>query len=214
MAVDDKTLPEMVAGQPPDTDAYCPQCGRPWRDPSPEYAQPVAPLLAVIGLALAIAFGARAARAYRMELTIRSDLAALSTCPADASGPQICPSVADREEWLRVDDANQAATRRQRDRALVGVALGGLALAVGLGSAARRHRASRRERPSAIVAVIWGVGAALIAGACLEVLALYAALVAVRLSPGSPLGWETLDQAADGAIALLSLVTGGGGLGQ
>jgi hypothetical protein len=57
MVVDYKTLQAIVAGQPPDTDAYCPECGRPWRDPSPERSQPVmlfpwrAVFLAVIGLA-------------------------------------------------------------------------------------------------------------------------------------------------------------------
>jgi hypothetical protein len=59
------------------------------------------------------------------------------------------------------------------------------------------------------VAPIWGLAEALLALACLQVLALYTDLVIVRLSLGwPPLWWEALDSITDQVSALLSIVTG------
>ena len=72
---------------------------------------------------------------------------------------------------------------------------------------ARRRRRSDRPRP--IFAAAWNLSESLIALTCLQVLALYADLVIVRLSLGwPPLWWEALDSITDQVSALYSVVTG------
>jgi hypothetical protein len=213
MALDYRTLQETAASQPRDADGYCPECGRPWRDPSPERPHPAVPVpwhavfLAVVGLALAVTFGVRAARAYQTQRATQRDLAVLIVCLGGVSGDLTCPSVEDAEDWRRVDYANEDAARRQRDRALVATALGLLAVGVGLSGVARRRRRPGCPRP--ILAAAWGLGEFLIALTCLQVLALYADLVIVRLSLGwPPAWWEALDSITDQVSALLSIITG------
>jgi hypothetical protein len=203
----------MAAGRPPDADDYCPECGRPWRDLSPDRPHPAVPfpwraaLLGVVGLALAITFGVRAAGAYQTEAAIARDLAVLTWCGGGETTAWGCPSVGNQEAWLRMDYANHDAARRQRDRALVAAALGLLALGVGLAGVARRRR--RPDRPRPIRTAAWGLGESLLALACLQVLALFAALVLVHLALGRPPAWwEALDAITDQVSALVSVVTG------
>jgi hypothetical protein len=211
MAFDYKTVQAMAASQPRDAHGYCPECGRPWRDPSPERPHPAMAVpwhpvfLAVVGLALAITFGARAARAYRLEAATRGDLASLTTCVGRGSAAPSCPSMDDQEDWLRVDYANEATARGQRDRALVATALGLLALGIGLRRLARRRWP---DRPASALATFGRWGESLLALTCLQVLALTLASLAVQLARGLPFAWERLDAAADGVLVVVSLLTG------
>jgi hypothetical protein len=68
MALDYKTLQALAAAEPQEAAGHCPECGRAWGTSGPEAPHPLAPfpwravLLGVVGLALALTFGLRAAR--------------------------------------------------------------------------------------------------------------------------------------------------------
>jgi hypothetical protein len=150
----------------------------------------------VVGLALAITFALRAAGVYPVGPRAQDCATRLSDTHArvvEASGQSPC--VPDRAGQLRRD--------------LLATA-GGVAIAlVGLGAAARRRlRARSRRRASPTLAAIWGVGEALLALVCLQVLALCVGLVAVRFSLGLSLIGETLDRTADAIGAFFSIITG------
>jgi hypothetical protein len=213
MALDYKTLQAMAASRPANAMAFCPECGRPWRAPSPEGPHPEAAFpwraafLALVGLALALAFGVRAARADQRQRAIQRDLAVLTVCfGGGAAGDPLCPTVQDAEGWRRRDDVDAAAARGQRDRALVATALGLLVAGVGLRALARRRR--RHDHPPSAIATVGSSGESLIALTCLQVLALTGYSIAVQLSRGLPLTWERLDAAADDVLVLVALLTG------
>jgi hypothetical protein len=215
MAFNLKTWPTTAASQPPDTNGYCPECGRPWRDPSSERPHPAAPLpwravsLAVVGLYLAVTFGLRAWEASRATEDPGRALAHVSGCPApsDRLGePDCLQSVA-----AVAGQAAPALARRQVDRALAVVAAGLLAVLVGLGSLARgRVRPGPRGWLPATLLGLWAVGEGLgLALLCL-LLGGYAALLAGRLAAGGPLSWAVADQTAHRVFALIFDVAPGG----
>jgi hypothetical protein len=214
MALDYKTLQATELSQGTSAQPYCPECGRPWRELWPEHPRRSAlvswraALLIVVGLALAITFGLRAAAAHQTEAATQRDLAELTLClDGTWSGPG-CPSVQDAEDWRAIDYGNVATARRQLSRALVATALGLLALGLGAASVARaRRRSSASPRARSGVATAWQAGEMLLGLLCLQILTLYLDLVALQLSPGVPLG-ETLDRAAGDALAVIFRVSG------
>jgi hypothetical protein len=206
MALDYKQLQTSGTGQAMTTDAYCPECGRPWRDPSPvrPSSEAVFPwraaLLAVVGLALALSFGVRAARVSQTGAATQSGLAVLPWCGGGETSALGCPPAEDQELWLRVDYANHDEVRRQQGLAFVSTVLGLLALGVGLSGVARR----RQDRPRTLLATLGGLGESLLALTCLQILVLTLYSIAAQLSGGLPLTWETLDRATGEIVVLLA----------
>jgi hypothetical protein len=212
MALDYKALQALAARRPANAPSYCPECGRPWRDPAPVRPHPDAAFpwraafVAMVGLAVALTFGARAARADQKQAAIQRDVAVLTVCLGGVSGDLTCPTVQDAEDWRGIDYVHEATARLQRDRALVAAALGLLAVGVGLRRVARRRRLQDRPRPT--LATAGGLGETLIALTCLQVLALTLDSLAGQLARGLPLTWERLDTAADAVLVVVSILTG------
>jgi hypothetical protein len=161
MALDYKQLQTCRAGQATTTDDYCPECGRPWRDRAREQPRPVAVfpwravLLTVVGLALVVAFGVRAARAAQQEAPIQRGLGALTAClGGGVSRSSACPTAQEAEFMLGGDDVDEATVRGRRDRALVATALGLLVLGVGLRGVVRRPW--RQDHPQPSLATVGG----------------------------------------------------------
>jgi hypothetical protein len=193
-----------------DADAYCPECGRPWREPSPDRPYPEAAFpwraafLAAVGLVLALTFGVRAVRAAQEQAVNPRDLAVLARCLGHASPDPSCPSVEAAQGWRGRYDVGEAMARRQRDLALVPTALG--LFAVGLSSLARLRRV--QDRPRSPLAAVWKMGESMTLLTCLQVLGLTLHSIASQLSQGLPFTWERLDTAADNVLALVSFLTG------
>jgi hypothetical protein len=80
MALDYKTLRAMATGQPRFADDYCPECGRPWRDPAlgrPALAASLpwrACALLAIAAYLGLAFGSPAWGDYQAVVNAREML--------------------------------------------------------------------------------------------------------------------------------------------
>ena len=214
MAFDYKVVQAMETAEPPIADGYCPECGRPWRHPSPERSRDPAPfawhraLLIVVGLALAITFGLPAMAAYQSETATQRDVAVLTLCLDGMKSDPGCPSVQDAEEWRAIDYDEATASRRQLEFTLVATILGLLALGLGAGSVVwQRRRAGTGGRGRSSAATAWRVGETALSLLCFGVLALYLDFVTLRLSPGVPLG-ETLDRASGDALAIISRIAG------
>jgi hypothetical protein len=193
MALDYKTRQAMAESQPANTTSYCPECGRPWADPVPERARRAttfpwrAALLGVLGLFLAITFGQRTA------VLVEAESSVCAVTLETPSGPGCFAHSAEGE--IRSD--------------LLGTA-GGVALVlVGIGALIRpRLRARSSSGPSFLIDV-WAVGETLWVVVSLQVLALYADLVIVRLSQGWPSAWwEGLDLITDQVSTLFYFITG------
>jgi hypothetical protein len=215
MAFDYKTWQTMAASQPPETNGYCPECGRPWVERAPEHPRSASlfpwrsVILTVLGVALALTFGFRAASAYRREADIQRDFAFRSRCVSASSSALACSFFDDEVGRLRASYRDWDAARGQRDRALAAAALGLVALAVGAEDLVRRrHPTTPPRHPLATVAVVWRIGKALLTLACFQVLALYLDLIALHLSQGGLLTQATLDRAADDALSVISIITG------
>jgi hypothetical protein len=160
----------------------------------------------MVGVAVALTFGVRAARAHAFQAASQRDLAVLTLCLGGAPADRICPPVADAAVWRMVEEANVATARRQRDRALLATALGLLALGLGLRGLARCRWV--QDRPGSILATVWGLGESLLALTCLQLLALTVDSLASQLTRGLPLTGERLDTAVDSVLVLVSLLTG------
>lgn len=219
MALDYKTLQRLAASETDDTDGYCPECGRPWKESTRSSARATASLpwrgvlLVAVGLVLTIALGIRMAGTYRTEAEIWSKLAWLRLDCVDGAGSALsCSSGAETQAQRQAEDrlVRQAdETKLVRDRAIVAIALGLLALSVGLWTLERfRHPTTSRPHTVSILTIVWQAGEILLTLTCLLILALYLDIIVIELTLGVPLTPELLDRAADGATVLLSLVVG------
>jgi hypothetical protein len=218
MALDYKALQALAASQPRDTDGYCPECGRPWREPSPERPHPAAPslwraaLLGVVGLALAITFGLRAWRADRLAPRDCAALPGTAWQVVATRGRTSCAAASnDLYRWTAFGiTPGQSGAAGRTPRSDLPLTAGGVAIGlVGVGGLVRsRLRARAHGRAATGVLAIWAAGEALLALACLQVLALGVGLGAVRISLGLPLTGETPDRAADAVLTFLSIVAG------
>jgi hypothetical protein len=90
------------------------------------------------------------------------------------------------------------------------VTAGGVAIVlVGIGALLRRRHRAGSSRGAALVLAAWAVGETLGVVVSLQVLALYADFVVVRLSLGwPPEWWVALDLITDQVSDLFSFVTG------
>jgi hypothetical protein len=191
MAFDDKTLPAMAVSQPPAGGDYCPECGRPWTDSAAGSPRPAARfpwravLLSLVGLCLAITFGLRAGNSQPP-----------AACITQSDGPPVCAPIS-------------SGTTRELKRDLLATAGGVVTVLVGIGALLRPRLRARSDRRTSVVLAVWAVGETISVVVSLQILALYAELVIVRLSQGWPLTWwEALDSITDQVSALFSIITG------
>jgi hypothetical protein len=218
VASQDKNFSALAASQPWDMDGYCPECGRPWRDRSPERPYPAAPfpwravLLGVVGLALAITFGLRT---WRADRPAPRDCAALPDTAwqvVTTRGRTSCATASnDLYCWTAfgVMPGQSGAAGRPVQRDLLPTAGGVAMLLVGVGGLLRPHlRARVCGRAVMDVVALWAAGEALLALVYLQILVWCVLLVAVRISLGQPLTWEAPDWAADEMLAIFSVLTG------
>jgi hypothetical protein len=218
MALDFKTLQAITASQPPGADVCCPECGRPWSEPPPERPRPSssfpwrAVLLGIVGLYLAITLGPRAVRDYPRALRDRAIVEATAECLARTGGQSFCaPSnvAPDGSTDLSLLVDRSAATRRELEVDLAATTTGVVFGLAGLGAPARRRLRARPHRRSlSVMVALWGLGEAVLALVCFQVMALYLEVVALRLFEGAPLPREPLDRAADAALALMATALG------
>jgi hypothetical protein len=210
VADDYKTLRAISVPAPSGVTPYCPECGRPWLDPATEPPRRSPPLpwqvafLGVVGLLLAVSFGLRA---WSMRGIIARDPTLLRetvACTAATSAQTFCA------DGSGSNGADQSpGTRRELLRDLLATTSGVVMVLVGIGALIRpRIRIGGHRLARFVVLGIWAVGETVIVLVCLLIVALYADLVIVRLSMGSPLTWESLDWATDEVSALFYIVTG------
>lgn len=214
MAFDYKTLRLLETSKSRDANDYCPECGRLWIDRWPEPPRPLVPFpwrgwfLTVVGVALALTFGLRAASAYRAEAAIQRDVAVETICSSQVSNALTCPSPQATIEWLQASEESREVARRQVDAALVATALGLLALVGGPAALVRRRlRVTSHWRPWSTLTALVSIAEGLLALVCFQVLAVGVALVAHQLSPGVTLT-EALDRAVNNALTIISIITG------
>ena len=218
MALDYKTVQATAASQGSEIDAYCPECGRPWGEPTPERRRPSSPLpwravlLGVVGMYLAITFGPHAVRDYPRAVRDQAILQTTAECLARTGGQSYCaPSTpapdGSTDLSLLVDQS--AATRRKLVADLAATGSGVVFVLAGLGAPIRRWLQGRPpRRPLSALVALWGLAEVLLALGCLLVLALHVDLVALQLSQGRPLTRAALDRAADDVLTVISVITG------
>jgi hypothetical protein len=212
MAQDDKTLQALATSQRWHTDAYCPECGRPWHDPLPERPRgPLtlrwrAALLGVVGLFLAITFGHRTVdlvEAGRSGCAMTQEASSGTRCLVRANlglGDKI-------SLWASFRQSALTAGEIRRD--LLATAAGVAIVLGGIGALMRPRVRARSAHEPSLLLTAWAVGETLGVVVSLQVLALYADLVIIRLSLGWPVAWGVaLDLITDQVSDLLSFVTG------
>jgi hypothetical protein len=219
MATDFKTLQAMTTTQQRPADDYCPECGRPWIDPSSERSQRAtffpwrAALFGVLGFLLAITFGHRTvglieAESYACATITRQT----QMCLAPSGGPACCaPANLGPGGWtaLRASVGQSAMAEREIRRDLLATAGGVAIVLVGIGALLRPRLRARSSRGMSLVLAAWPVGESLGVVVCLLILALYADLVIIRLSHGWPAAWwEALDAITDQVSGLFYVITG------
>jgi hypothetical protein len=214
MALDYQTLQEMAASQPANATSYCPECGRPWADPTTGSPQPAAwfpwraALLVAVGLALAITFGLRAVADYPRALRDHAILQATAACLAQMGGRADCaPSyVVTLDGWTDVSAlVDQAAAMRRKLAGDLLAAIGGTAtVLLGLRAAMRRQFRVRSGEPARSATVAAGVGEGFVAVGWPLVLALAVDLFGDAFGQSVPSAGDLLDRTLDGIAVLIS----------
>jgi hypothetical protein len=212
MALDYKTLQVIATSQRRHADDYCPECGRPWVDPLPERPRRAASfpwraaLLGVLGLFLAITFGHRAidlVEAGSTGCTMTQEASTGTACLAPVNlGPGDGIS-----RWASLRQSELTAGEIRRD--LLATAIGAAIVLLGIGALIRPSLRARSSRGRSLALVAWAVGETLGVVVSLQVLALYADLVILRLSLGwPPAWWVALDLITNQVSDLFSFVAG------
>jgi hypothetical protein len=213
MALDWKTLRVLAESHPRGADDYCPECGRPWREPSPERPRPIvrfpwpAALFGLIGLSLAITFGLRSVSAYQTEARAHHCAMGLPEARGNllSTNGQTCwPANLGAAGW----SALQEAAGRALHQDLLATAGGAVLILLGVDAWRRACLQARRLSFVWTVAVaLWSLGEGVMALVCFQILALYLDLLVVRLTLGFPFTWETLDQTTNSILNVLSTLT-------
>jgi hypothetical protein len=219
MAMDYKTLQAMATNQQGHADDYCPECGRPWIDPSPEHPHQAtffpwrAALFVVLGLFVAITFGHRSVGLIEEENYACATITHQpQVCLAASVGPACCAtSNLDPGGWtaLWASIGQSAPAGGEMRRDLLVTTGGVVTMLVGIGALLRPRRRARSARRPSLVLAVWSVGETLSVVVSFLVLALYADLVIVRLSLGwPPAWWQALDSITDQVSGMFHVVTG------
>jgi hypothetical protein len=211
MALDYKTMQTLASSQPADATSYCPECGRPWGDllfgypgPSTVFPWRVA-LLGILGLFLTITFG------QRVVGLVEAGSPVCATTLVTPNGP-VCfaPSNPTSGDWITLGASLRQSTTAEGEigRDLLATAGGVATMLVGIGALIRPRLRARSSHGTSLVPTAWAVGETLWVVVSIQVLALYADLVIVRLSLGWPTAWwVALDSITDQVSALFDFVT-------
>ena len=218
MAFDYKTLQAMAESQARNATSGCPECGRPWTEPllqRPRWEPPFpwrTIFLGVVGLFLAITLGHRTVSLVEAGDSPCPTPRETQTCHAPTARPVCCAlSSLSPDDWFALGaSVGQSAMAEGEIRRDLLLTVGGLAtVLVGIGALLRQRLRTRANRRQSVGLGAWAMGETLWGVASLQVLALYADLVIVRLSLGGPYEWwVALDAITDQVSALFSIITG------
>jgi hypothetical protein len=163
-------------------------------------------LLGVLGFFLATTFGPRAAAVVEAKSpacasTLKTVTGPICIAPANlSSGDRI---------GLQTKSGQLAMAVGEIRRDLLAAAAGVATMLVGIGALIRPRLRARSSHGTSLVLTVWAVGETLGVVVALQVLALYADLVIVRLSLGWPVAWwVALDLVTDQVAALFDFFTG------
>jgi hypothetical protein len=212
MALDFKTLQALASSPPANATSYCPECGRPWDDPV-SASSPLPPtfpwraaLLGVLGVFLAITFGHRAVDLVEAGSTGCAMTQEASTETACLAPVNLGPGDG-ISRWASFRQSELTAGEIRRD--LLATAAGVAALLLGIGALIRPRRRARSSRGPSLALAAWAVGETLGVVVSLQILALYADFVIVRLASGWTVAWwVALDLITDQVSALFDFFTG------